>query len=81
MTFKFDEESSSAFRFCLTDTSFIYKDLPLYRIINGEEILISIVAKKMCFDSDKNNSIVLKSVGPNRLQYYGELINYTLNKK
>jgi hypothetical protein len=80
MTFKYDEESSSSFKFCLTDTSFIYKDLPLYRIINGQEVLIDIVAKIMCFNSDKNNEIVLKSVGPTRLHYYGELIDYTLTK-
>ena len=81
MKFAYDDESSHPFKFCLTDTSFIYKDLPLYRIANGQEIKVEIVAKQMCFDSDKDNEIVFKSVGPANLHYYGEMINYSLNKK
>ena len=67
------------FQFCLTNTNFIYDDMPLYRIINEQELKIDIVAEQMCFNSDKNNTVILKSVGPTSVKYYGEMINFRLN--
>ena len=55
--------------------------MPLFRIINGNEEKINIVTNRTCFNSDKNNAVVLKSVGPSKLTFYGELISYSLKKK
>jgi hypothetical protein len=76
--FKYDQNSSLPFNFCLTDLKSIYDDILLYGIADGEETKIDKILQKICFDSDKNNSFGLKLVGPSSIYYYGVFIRYTL---
>jgi hypothetical protein len=78
--FRYDQNSSSPFNFCLTDLKSIYDDILLYRITDGKESKIDKIQHKICFDSDKNNSFGLKLVGPSSIYYYGVFIRYTLER-
>lgn len=82
MTIKFmaSANQDKSFKLCLTDTNYLYKDMPLYRLVDGKETRVDTNPDPICFNNDNGDKkiVTLKSVGPDKLHYYGELINFNI---
>ena len=73
--FSADINKSKSFEFCLFDSIQIYSDIPVYRVVNGQEFKITKNDNKVCMISDSTNTVTLKLVGPKSLKYYGVFID------
>ena len=78
--FTYDASSSSTFQLCLTNPNNIPEDIPLYRIFNKQESKISTETDKFCLNSDSNNAVVLKLIGPTDFRYFSQWFSFSLLK-
>lgn len=81
LTVKFsaDLESSSTFNLCLVDTYYLDPRIPVYRVLDGNEIPIDTSKDSICLNSDSDNQVVLKLYGPsNGINSYGLFITYNI---
>ena len=80
LTIIFSSSQHESFEFCLLEPNQIYKDIPVYRVVDQQETLVVKSEEKLCMPSDtKTNILTLKLVGPQRMHYYGVFIDYSIN--
>jgi len=80
LTIIFSSSQHEPFEFCLLEPNQIYKDIPVYRVVDEQETLVVKSEEKVCMPSDtKTNILTLKLVGPQRMRYYGVSIDYSIN--
>ena len=78
--FTYDLRASSTFQLCLTNPSNIPEDIPIYRIVNSQVGRIYTETDKFCLNSDVNNAVVLKFIGPTNIRYFSQWFSFSLNK-
>ena len=79
LTIVFSAPQSKPFQFCLIKSTEIYTDIPVYRLVNGQETLVVKSDTEVCMSSDRDvNTLTLKLVGPKKLKYYGVFIDFSL---
>ena len=80
LTIIFASSQHESFEFCLLQPNQIYKDIPVYRLVDQQETIVVKSEEKVCMPSDtKTNILTLKLVGPQRMHYYGVFIEYSIN--
>lgn len=78
ITFYADLTASKPFLLCLRETDFLYKDIPIYRVTRNQEYVIIVNDDPLCFKSDDDNTVVFRFTVPSNIEYYGELIHFTI---